>query len=36
MYDVKGAAAAIRQTDLPHEFAADIETGWAPRRVAAP
>jgi putative phosphoesterase len=26
-YDVKAAAAAIRATDLPHEFAADIETG---------
>jgi putative phosphoesterase len=28
-YDVKGAAAAIRATDLPHEFARDIETGGA-------
>jgi putative phosphoesterase len=28
-YDVKAAAAAIRATDLPHEFAADIETGGA-------
>ena len=26
-YDVKSAAAAIRATELPHEFAADIETG---------
>jgi putative phosphoesterase len=26
-YDVKGAAAAIRATELPHEFAADIESG---------
>ena len=26
-YDVRSAAAAIRATDLPHEFAADIETG---------
>ncbi len=26
-YDVAAAAAAIRATDLPHEFAADIETG---------
>jgi putative phosphoesterase len=30
-YDVVKAAAAIRATDLPHEFAADIETGGAPR-----
>ncbi len=28
-YDVAAAAAAIRATDLPHEFAADIETGGA-------
>ena len=28
-YDVAKAAAAIRATDLPHEFAADIETGGA-------
>lgn len=28
-YDVKGAAAAIRATNLPHEFARDIETGGA-------
>jgi putative phosphoesterase len=26
-YDVNAAAAAIRATDLPHEFAADIESG---------
>jgi putative phosphoesterase len=26
-YDVQAAAAAIRATDLPHEFAADIESG---------
>ena len=26
-YDVKAAAAAIRATELPHEFAADIESG---------
>lgn len=26
-YDVHAAAAAIRATELPHEFAADIETG---------
>jgi putative phosphoesterase len=30
-YDVAAAAAAIRATDLPHEFAADVETGGAPR-----
>ena len=30
-YDVGAAAAAIRATELPHEFAADIETGGAPR-----
>ena len=29
-YDVAKAAAAIRATQLPHEFAADIETGGAP------
>ena len=34
-YDVARAAAAIRATELPHEFAADIETGGAPRTVAA-
>jgi predicted phosphodiesterase len=28
-YDVRAAAAAIRATDLPHEFAMDIETGGA-------
>jgi putative phosphoesterase len=28
-YDVAAAAAAIRATDLPHEFAVDIETGGA-------
>lgn len=33
-YDVAKAAAAIRATALPHEFAADIETGGAPRPVA--
>ena len=31
-YDVAAAAAAIRATELPDEFAADIETGGAPRR----
>lgn len=30
-YDVNKAAAAIRATDLPGEFAFDIETGGAPR-----
>ena len=35
-YDVAAAAAAIRATDLPHEFAADIETGGAPQTMAAP
>jgi putative phosphoesterase len=34
-YDVAQAAAAIRSTELPHEFAADIETGGAPRTVGA-
>ena len=34
-YDVAKAAAAIRATALPHEFATDIETGGAPRPVAA-
>jgi putative phosphoesterase len=34
-YDVAKAAAAIRATDLPHEFATDIETGGVPRTVAA-
>ena len=33
-YDVRAAAAAIRKTELPHEFASDIETGGAPRRPA--
>jgi predicted phosphodiesterase len=28
-YDVRAAAAAIRATDLPHEFAADVESGGA-------
>lgn len=35
-YDVKSAAAAIRATDLPHEFADDIETGGAARTVPTP
>jgi putative phosphoesterase len=30
-YDVRAAAAAIRATGLPHEFAEDIETGAGPR-----
>jgi putative phosphoesterase len=30
-YDVKAAAAAIRATELPHEFASDIESGGALR-----
>ena len=34
-YDVKQAAAAIRATELPDEFALDIETGGAPRSAAA-
>jgi glycerol uptake facilitator-like aquaporin len=34
-YDVAKAAAAIRSTELPHEFATDIETGGAPRTVGA-
>lgn len=34
-YDVAKAAAAIRATELPNEFAADIETGGASRTVAA-
>jgi diadenosine tetraphosphatase ApaH/serine/threonine PP2A family protein phosphatase len=34
-YDVAKTTAAIRGTDLPHEFAMDIETGGAPRPVAA-
>jgi putative phosphoesterase len=32
-YDVGRAADAIRATDLPYEFASDIETGGAPRSV---
>jgi putative phosphoesterase len=35
-YDVKKAAAAIRATELPHEFGSDIETGGTPRSVATP
>ena len=35
-YDVKKAADAIRATELPHEFAADIESGGAPRSLATP
>ena len=31
-YDVRAAASAIRATELPPEFAADIESGGAPRR----
>jgi putative phosphoesterase len=34
VYDVAKAAAAIRATELPHEFAFDIETGGAPRTAA--
>jgi putative phosphoesterase len=30
-YDVKAAAGAIRATELPDEFAFDVETGGAPR-----
>ena len=30
-YDMHAAAAAIRATDLPHEFAFDIESGGVPR-----
>ena len=33
-YDVATAAAAIRATQLPPEFAVDIETGGAPRSLA--
>jgi putative phosphoesterase len=33
-YDVAKAAAAIRATALPHDFADDIETGGAPRTAA--
>src|SRR3954452_17286618 len=37
-YDVASAAAAIRASGLPHEFAVDVETGGAPKapRSAAP
>jgi putative phosphoesterase len=35
-YDLKHAADAIRQSDLPHEFAADLETGGTPRRPVTP
>jgi putative phosphoesterase len=34
-YDVRRAAEAIRATELPHEFASDIETGGAPRLLSA-
>jgi putative phosphoesterase len=34
-YDVQHAAAAIRSTELPAEFAVDIETGGAPRPATA-
>jgi len=34
-YDVASAAAAIRATSLPHEFAIDIETGGASRILSA-
>jgi diadenosine tetraphosphatase ApaH/serine/threonine PP2A family protein phosphatase len=34
-YDVRTAADAIRHTDLPHEFADDIETGGVARRDVA-
>jgi putative phosphoesterase len=34
-YDVAKAAAAIRATELPREFADDIESGGAPRAVTA-
>ena len=34
-YDVKSAASAIRTTDLPHEFALDVETGGAARTTSA-
>ena len=36
VYDVKKAADAIRATELPREFAADIESGGVPRPVTAP
>jgi hypothetical protein len=29
-YDLARAASAIRATDLPHEFAADLERGGVP------
>lgn len=32
-YDVRSAAAAIRATTLPHEFASDIESGGLPRQL---
>lgn len=32
-YDLQKTAQAIRASDLPHEFAADLETGGAPRPV---
>jgi putative phosphoesterase len=35
IYDVQKAAAAIRASELPHEFAVDIETGGAPRTTSA-
>lgn len=35
-YDVKAAAAAIRATELPPEFAQDIETGGAPPHSGPP
>jgi putative phosphoesterase len=34
-YDVAQAAGAIRATELPHEFASDIESGGAPRALTA-
>jgi diadenosine tetraphosphatase ApaH/serine/threonine PP2A family protein phosphatase len=34
-YDVHAAAAAIRETELPEEFAYDVETGGAPRATPA-
>jgi hypothetical protein len=34
-YDLKSATGAIRTTDLPHEFADDIETGGAARPAVA-
>ena len=33
-YDVRYAAAAIRATELPHEFAADLETKGVPHSVS--